>query len=241
MKAAAACIPAHDHSRAPKPRSGAASRGVASPGDGSIMNLYNRVVLPRLINLACGIKPIARQRLKIVPQAQGRVLEIGVGSGLNFAYYDPRKVERLWALEPCADIRKLAERKAGDVAFPVAFIDRPAEEIPLEDRSLDTVVTTFTLCTIPDAPAALREMRRVLKPGGQLLFAEHGRAPEQRIRRWQDRLTPLWKRIGGGCHLNRDIPPMIEAAGFCLSSLEAAYLPGPKPLTFNFWGAAVRQ
>lgn len=169
------------------------------------------------------------------------MLEIGIGSGLNFPYYDPRKVERLWALEPSADIRRMAQHKAGDVAFPVAFIDRPAERIPLEDRSMDTVVTTFTLCTIPDAAAALGEMRRVLKPSGQLLFAEHGRAPDERIRRWQDRLTPLWKRIAGGCHLNRDIPLMIEAAGFRLSSLNTAYLPGPKALTFNVWGAASRR
>lgn len=205
------------------------------------MSLYDRFVLPRLIHLACGMKPIARQRRKVVPQAQGRVLEIGIGSGLNLPYYDPGKVERLWALEPSADIRRMAERKARDVAFPVAFIDRPAERIPLEDQSLDTVVTTFTLCTIPDAAAALGEMRRVLKPSGRLLFAEHGRAPDERVRRWQDRLTPLWKRIGGGCHLNRDIPAMIETAGFRLSSLETAYLPGPRPLTFNFWGAASRR
>ena len=205
------------------------------------MNPYDRFVLPRLIHLACGMKPIGRQREKVVPRARGRVLEIGIGSGLNLPYYDPAKVELLWALEPGAGIRRMAERKAADLAFPIAFLDSPAEQIPLADESLDTVVTTFTLCTIPDAAAALGEMRRVLKPGGRLLFAEHGRAPDERVRRWQDRLTPLWKRIGGGCHLNRDIPAMIEAAGFRLSSLETAYLPGPRPLTFNFWGAASRR
>lgn len=202
------------------------------------MGLYERHVLPRLINFACGLKPIRLQRQKVIPQASGRVLEIGIGSGLNLPYYDPAKVERMWGLEPSAEIRRMAERKSRSLSFPVTFVGEPGEAIPLEDASVDTVVTTYTLCTIPDAGAALREMRRVLKPGGRLLFAEHGRAPEARVQRWQDRLTPVWKRIGGGCHLNRDIPRIIEQNGFRIEKLETAYLPGPKAMSFNFWGTA---
>lgn len=202
------------------------------------MGLYDRYVLPRLIDRACGIKAVGLQRQKIVPQASGRVLEIGIGSGLNLPYYDPARVERLWGLEPSAELRRMAERKASGLAFPVEFLGLPGEQIPLADDSVDTVLVTYTLCTIPDAAAALREMRRVLRPHGRLLFAEHGRAPEESVRRWQARLTPLWKRLAGGCHLDRDIPGMIEREGFRIVELDSAYLPGPRPLTFNFRGSA---
>lgn len=202
------------------------------------MGLYDRYVLPRLIDRACGIKAVGLQRQKIVPQARGRVLEIGIGSGLNLPYYDPARVERLWGLEPSAELRRMAERKAIGLAFPVEFLGLPGEQIPLADDSVDTVLVTYTLCTIPDAAAALREMRRVLRPHGRLLFAEHGRAPEESVRRWQARLTPLWKRLAGGCHLDRDIPGMIEREGFRIVELDSAYLPGPRPLTFNFRGSA---
>lgn len=203
------------------------------------MGFYDRHILPHVINLACGVKPIRYQRQKMVPQAEGRVLEVGIGSGLNLPFYDPTRVEKLWGLEPAPEIRRMAEKAAAGSPFPVEFIDLPGETIPLEDKSVDTVVITYTLCTITDAVRALGEMRRVLKPGGQLLFAEHGRAPDASVRRWQDRLTPVWKRIGGGCHLNRDIPKLLEQGGFAIDRLETMYLPGPRPMTFNYWGAAV--
>ena len=202
------------------------------------MGFYDRHILPHLINLACGAKPIRYQRRKIVPQAEGRVLEIGIGSGLNLPFYDPTRVEKLWGLEPAAEIRRMAEKAAVGLPFDVEFIGLPGEAIPLDDRSVDTVVTTYTLCTIPDAVAALREMRRVLKPGGRLLFAEHGRAPDESVRRWQDRLTPMWRRIGGGCHLNRDMPDLLRQGGFSVDRLETMYIPGPRPMSFNYWGAA---
>lgn len=202
------------------------------------MSFYDRHILPHVINLACGMKPIRYQRKKVVPQARGRVLEIGIGSGLNLPFYDPAKVEMLWGLEPADEIRRMAEKAAIASPFPVEFIGLPGETIPLDAGSVDTVVTTYTLCTIPDAVAALREMRRVLKPGGQLLFSEHGRAPDAAVRRWQDRLTPLWKRIGGGCHLNRDIPELLRQGGFALPWLETMYIPGPRAMSFTYWGAA---
>ena len=203
------------------------------------MGFYDRHILPHVINLACGVKPIRYQRQKVVPQAEGCVLEVGIGSGLNLPFYDAAKVDKLWGLEPAPEIRRMAEKKAAGSPFPVEFIDLPGETIPLDRASVDTVVITYTLCTIPDAVRALVEMRRVLKPGGQLLFAEHGRAPDATVRRWQDRLTPIWKRIGGGCHLNRDIPELLRQGGFAVDRLETMYLPGPRPMTFNYWGAAV--
>ena len=202
------------------------------------MGFYDRHILPHVINFACGMKPIRYQREKVVPRAHGRVLEIGIGSGLNLPFYDPAQVEKLWGLEPSDEIRRMAEKAATASPFPVEFIGLPGETIPLDAGSVDTVVSTYTLCTIPDAVAALREMRRVLKPGGQLLFSEHGRAPDEAVRRWQDRLTPTWKRIGGGCHLNRDIPELLRQGGFALPWLETMYIPGPRPMSFTYWGSA---
>jgi len=202
------------------------------------MGFYDRYILPKVINLACGVKPIRYQRRKVVPKASGRVLEIGIGSGLNLPYYDPAKVEKLWGLEPVAEIRQMAEKAAIGAPFPVEFIGLPGESIPLDDGSVDTVVTTYTLCTIPDAVAALREMRRVLKPGGTLLFSEHGKAPDAAVKRWQDRLDGVWGHIAGGCHLNRDIPALLREGGFAVEKLDTMYIPGPRPLSFNYWGSA---
>ena len=202
------------------------------------MGFYDRHVLPHLINLACGTKPVRYQRRKVVPQAKGRVLEIGIGSGLNLPFYDPAKVEKLWGLEPSDEIRRMAERMAVGSPFPIEFIGLPGEQIPLGTGSVDTVVTTYTLCTIPDAVTALREMRRVLKPGGQLLFSEHGRAPDPSVVKWQDRLDNFWGKIAGGCHLNRDIPALLRQGGFAIDRLETMYIPGPRPMSFNYWGAA---
>jgi len=169
--------------------------------------------------------------------AEGRVLEIGIGSGLNLPFYTPR-VHELLGLEPSARLVAMARHASSQSFLPVTLIEGSAEAIPLEDESIDTVVTTWTLCTIPRVTQALGEMRRVLKPGGQLLFVEHGLAPEDSVRKWQDRLTPVWKRIGGGCHLNRAIPALIETAGFDVGEIKAGYIRGPKPMTYIYEGRA---
>ena len=203
------------------------------------MNWYEKYMLPKLLHWACGTEPVLRQRQKVVPLARGRVLEIGIGSGLNLPFYDPAKVDRVWGLEPSAPMRTMAEKAATEVPFKVDFIELPGEEIPLESNSVDTVLVTYTLCTIPDVQQALAGMRRVLKPEGELLFCEHGLAPDENVRRWQERVDPLWQRIAGGCHLNRAIPSLIEQGGFTIKRLETMYLPGWKSATFNYWGAAV--
>ena len=205
------------------------------------MGFYDKHILPRLLNAAMSAKPISYQRRKVVPRAQGRVLEIGFGAGHNLPYYDPHKVERIWALEPSVEMRnRSAARRA---ASPIApqFIDLPSEAIPLDAESADTVLVTYTLCTIPDVMAALGEMRRVMKVTGQMIFCEHGEAPDEGVKRWQHRITPVWKKIGGGCHVNRPIPRLIENAGFKLTDMQTMYLPGtPRFAGYNYWGGATK-
>ena len=203
------------------------------------MSFYEDHVLPHLINAACGTRPVQRQREKVVPEARGRVLEIGMGSGLNLPFYDPDRVEFVWGLEPSGGMRRKARRHVEAAPVDVHWLDLPGEEIPLDDHSADTVVLTYTLCTVPEARQALAQMHRVLRPGGTLLFCEHGLAPDASVRRWQDRINPVWRRVAGGCHLNRPIADLIREAGFAIDSLEMAYLPGtPKFAGFNFRGAA---
>ena len=203
------------------------------------MGLYYRYVLPRVVHFTCGLKPNMRQRAKVVPRARGRVLEIGIGSGLNLPYYDSANVSKVWGLDPSPEMTQMAKRTASSLPFEVEFIGLPGDEIPLEDNSVDTVVVTYTLCTIPDTTPALRQMSRVLRPGGELIFCEHGAAPDASVRRWQDRLNPMWKRLGGGCNLNRPIPTLIEAGGFRIKRLDTMYIPGWRPASFNYWGTAV--
>jgi len=203
------------------------------------MGLYDRYVLPRLINLACGSKPNMKQREKVVPLAEGEVLEIGVGGGLNFRYYDSGKVHKVWGLEPSEGMRKLARKQLEGSNLEVEMIDLPGEEIPLDANSVDTVLVTYTLCTIPDAQRALRGMQRVLRPGGKLLFCEHGVAPDVGVRKWQDRLNPSWRRLAGGCSMNLDIPGLLESSGFRVVVDERMYIPGAKILSYNYWGSAV--
>lgn len=205
------------------------------------MGLYDRYVLPKVVHLACGLKPQMRQREKVVPRAHGRVLEVGIGSGLNLPYYDAAKVSKVWGLDPSPEMTRMARRAADALPFEVEFIGLPGDEVPLEDDSVDTVVMTYTLCTIPDTSAALRQISRVLRPGGELIFCEHGAAPDTSVRRWQDRINPLWKRLGGGCNLNRAIPTVLETGGFKITSLDTMYIPGWRPASFNYWGAAVPQ
>lgn len=203
------------------------------------MGLYSRYILPRLVHFTCGLEPAMRQREKVVPRAAGRVLEIGIGSGLNLPYYDAERVSRVWGLEPTPEMARMAEEAAAELDLEVELLEHPAEEIPLDDGSADTVVMTYTLCTIPEPEEALGEIRRVLRCEGSLLFCEHGAAPDAGVRRWQRRITPLWKHLAGGCHLDRDIPALIESAGFSIEDLETMYLPGWRPATFNYWGRAV--
>ncbi|MBX9713625.1 MAG: class I SAM-dependent methyltransferase [Pseudomonadaceae bacterium] len=202
------------------------------------MNLYDQHVLPHLIDFACGMGAVMKTRAQIVPQAEGRVLEIGIGSGLNLSFYDPAKVSVIVGVDPSAAMQKLARQRAAQINIPVEMIALELGQIQAADASFDSIVCTFTLCTIPDAMAALQEMRRVLKPGGKLLFSEHGLAPDLPVVRWQNRLTPLWKPFSGGCHLNRDIPALIRAGGFSIRQLDSSYLKGPRPMTWVFRGWA---
>lgn len=202
------------------------------------MSFYENYVLPHLTNLACSARPNQKQREKVVPLATGEVLEIGFGSGLNLPYYDARQVTRIWALEPSEGMRRKSQKLVDRSNLDIEFIDLPGESIPLEANSVDTVLVTYTLCTIPDVPAALDGMRRVLRPGGRLLFCEHGIAPDARIRRWQHRLSPAWSRVAGGCNMNRDIPELIAKSGFQITTDERMYIPGPKVLSYNYWGEA---
>jgi ubiquinone/menaquinone biosynthesis C-methylase UbiE len=202
------------------------------------MGIYSKYVLPRLVDFTCGQKPIMKQREKVVPLATGEVLEIGVGSGLNLPYYDSTRVKKLWGLEPAEAMRRMAAPAVRALEFEFEFLDLPGEEIPLETGCVDTVVVTYTLCTIPETEPALRGMARVLRPGGKLIFCEHGAAPDASVRRWQDRINPLWRRLGGGCNLNREIPDLIDAGGFEIDGIETMYLPGFRPAAFNYWGTA---
>ncbi|HSM07900.1 MAG TPA: methyltransferase domain-containing protein [Gemmatimonadota bacterium] len=179
-----------------------------------------------------------RQRQKLVPLARGRVLEVGVGTGLNLPFYDPANVGGIWGLDPSPEMIDRARDSARSVPFGVEFVEAGAEEIPLDADSFDTVLLTYTLCSIADVEPALREMARVLRPGGALLFCEHGAAPDPGVRRWQDWLNPIWRRVGGGCRLNRDIPTLIRSGGFEITDLESMYIPGWRPASFNYWGSA---
>jgi ubiquinone/menaquinone biosynthesis C-methylase UbiE len=203
------------------------------------MGFYNDYVLPRLVDLAMRNKQLLPFRQRVIGAAEGRVLEIGVGSGRNLPFYRSPAKEIL-ALEPSQKLVAMA-RAASHSAVPVSFLEASAETIPLDDGTIDSVVTTWTLCSIPQAASALGEMRRVLRPGGKLLFAEHGLAPSASVRWWQNHLTPAWQRISGGCHLNRPIRSMIEDAGFFIERIETGYIPGPKPMTFMYEGSARPQ
>ena len=203
------------------------------------MGFYERQILPRLINCACGTRPMTKQREKVVPLASGVVLEIGIGTGRNLPFYDPALVQRLIGLDPSEQSCKLAADRAAHVDFDVEFVGLPGEQIPLEDASVDTVLVTYSLCTIPDPITALHGMARVLRPGGSLIFCEHGRAPDASVRAWQDRINPWWGKLLGGCHLNRDIPAILSDGGFRIGEMDSMYLPGtPKFAGFNVWGRA---
>jgi ubiquinone/menaquinone biosynthesis C-methylase UbiE len=200
------------------------------------MGFYQDHIVPYLIHLAMRQRNLVPYRERVLANAQGRVLEVGIGSGFNLPFYPPH-AQQVIGLDPSAKLLALA-RRGRRVETPIQFVEGSAEAVPLEANSVDTVVTTWTLCSIPDVHRALGEMRRVLRPGGSLLFVEHGLSPEPKIRKWQDRLTPAWRRVAGGCHLNRSIAQLIEGAGFQLDRLETGYMRGPKPMTFMYEGRA---
>lgn len=202
-------------------------------------NWYERHILPYLLDCACGMKAVRRQREQVVPLAAGRVLEVGIGTGLNAQHYDKAKVGKIVGLDPATRLHRLARKRIGRAGLDVELLGLSAESIPFAAASFDSVMLTYTLCSIADPVAALKEMRRVLAPGGKLIFCEHGRAPDAAVRRWQSRLQPYWKRLAGGCHLDRNVPLLLSDAGFRCEQIQTRYLDGPRPFTYNYWGVAV--
>ena len=206
------------------------------------MSLYEKYVLPKFLNCTCGSKPINYQRKKVVPLAQGLVLDVGIGSGLNIPFYDMSKIDKVLGLDPSIELNNLAKDVAEEHKIDVDFMLCGAEDIPLPDNHVDTVLITYTMCTIPDVLEAYKEMLRVLKPGGKLIFCEHGQAPDLKVAKWQKRIDPLWGKIAGGCHLNRDIPHLITSAGFEIENMEQMYLPStPSIAGYNYWGTATKS
>ena len=201
------------------------------------MNLYNKYILPSLIISGCNKKPQMKQREKIIPNAKGKVLEVGIGSGLNLSFYDPDKVTELVGIDPSLELWE-KRQPVKDLGFHYEFIKGVAEDMPFGKDSFDTIVITYTLCSIPDFQSALESLRKVLKPSGKFLFCEHGKAPDKNVLLTQNAINPIWKLIGGGCNINRDIPSIINGNGFKILKLETMYVPGWKPVSFNFWGEA---
>ena len=203
------------------------------------MGFYDKYILPKFLNCACGSKPINYQRDKIVPLAKGVVLDVGIGSGLNIPFYNRSKIDYLYGLDPSEELIKLAKPVAKKDEFEIEFLQCGAEAIPLPDNSIDTVLITYTMCTIPDIKLSNSEIMRVLKTEGQLLFCEHGLAPDKNIAKWQRRINPIWNKIAGGCNLNRNIPNLITSSGFKILNMEEMYLPStPKFAGYNYWGVA---
>ncbi|MFT6807115.1 MAG: ubiquinone/menaquinone biosynthesis C-methylase UbiE [Saprospiraceae bacterium] len=202
------------------------------------MGIYNTYVLPKMINFACSQSSTMKQREKIIPLVEGRVLEIGVGTGLNIPFYNASKVDYVMGIDPEVANWKEGKIDVAKLPFEYEFVEAFAEDIPADNHSFDSVVITYTLCSIPEVALAFDEIRRIMKPNGKLYFCEHGKAPDKVVQKWQNSINPMWKRIGGGCHLNRDIPSLILESGFKIQELEEMYIPGWKPLSYNYWGSA---
>lgn len=201
------------------------------------MGIYQRRVLPHLIAMAMSSTTLAAYRRRVVPAARGRVVEIGIGSGLNLALYGAG-VEEIIGLDPSAELLAMARREGERLGCPLTLVQASAEAMPIESDSVDTAVVTWALCSVPDPRRALEEIRRILKPSGELYFVEHGAAPDPRVAAWQDRLTPIWKRVSGGCHLNRDVRTLLDDAGFTVPDLATGYMRGPRIATFMYEGRA---
>ena len=204
------------------------------------MGLYSKYILPKVLDFCCATKPIRKQREKVVPLCKGIVLEIGSGSGLNFPFYKTSKVKNIYALEPDKEMIELARQETKKCPVEISFLQEYAERISLKDNSVDTILLTYSLCTIPDPMSALKEMKRVLRSNGCLVYCEHGMAPESSIRKWQNRLNPINSYFSGGCNLNRNITQLITESGFKIQKSETMYLPGTtKLIGYNYWGTAV--
>lgn len=202
-------------------------------------SFYDRHILPRFIRCACGAGAIAKQRAKVAPRAEGRVLELGIGGGLNLAFYDPARVTSVTGVDPSPGLRDLALAAPRAEGLKVEILDGEAENLPFDDHSFDTVVCTFTLCSVHTPAAVLAQTRRVLKPSGRFLFCEHGLAPDPEVARWQRRIEPFWTPLAGGCHLTRPVGATIEGAGFAVDEIQAFYMPkAPRPLGWCELGVA---
>jgi len=199
------------------------------------MSFYDKIILPRIVNCVCGLKPTRKQREKIVPVATGRVLEIGIGSGLNLPLYNSANVEHVTGIDPSPEMWKLNEWNGN---LDVEYVEASAEDLYFEDDLFDSIVCTYTLCTIPNPNKALQEIKRVLKPDGKFLFTEHGLAPDEKVSKTQNRINPYWKKLGGGCNLNRNIESVIARNEFQFQSIDKMYIPGWKPVSYNYWGIA---
>ena len=204
-----------------------------------IGKLYERYVLPKVLDACCSTKPINYQRNKIVPYAKGKILEIGIGSGINIPFYDKANVEKIYGLDPSEELNNIAQKKAINNNLEIDFLLNGAEEIPLPSNSMDTILITYTLCTIQDLESSLKEIKRVMKDDAVMLFCEHGIAPDAKVIKWQNRVNPLWGKLFGGCNINRNIPEIIQSSGFTFNSLDQMYLPStPKIVGYNYWGKA---
>jgi len=204
------------------------------------MGLYEKYILPVAIDRACRQKTSKQQREKVIPLAAGNVLEIGIGAGHSLSLYDGSKVKRLTAIDPLEKLWEKRKTELSDLEFNVEYMKRTADHIPAKNSTFDTVVVTYTLCSVNRIDQTLKEIHRVLKPGGKLVFSEHGKAPDKGLQMWQNLINPLWKRIGGGCHLNRDVPAILERNGFKLDNLHKGYIPGWRATSYHYWGSASR-
>ena len=204
-----------------------------------IAKLYERHVLPKVLDACCSTKPVNYQRNKIVPHAKGKILEIGIGSGINIPFYNKANVEKIYGLDPSEELNNIAQKKAINNNLEIDFLLNGAEDIPLPSNSMDTILITYTLCTIQDLDSSLKEIKRVMKDDAVMLFCEHGIAPDANVIKWQNRVNPLWGKLFGGCNINRNIPEIIQSSGFTLNSLDQMYLPStPKIVGYNYWGKA---
>jgi len=204
--------------------------------------LWSRFIQPRIISFACGTKPFMMQRTKIIPLAKGNVLEIGIGSGLNIPLYNTDLVKKIVGVDPSSEMHSLAKERINESPASVEFISADAEKIPLEDQSIDTIVCTYTLCTVFNPQQVLKEVKRLLKPGGKFLFSEHGHAPDKNVVKFQHRLEPIWKFLADGCHLTRSIPDLLNESGMKIDKMQTMYLPKtPRFVGYNYWGTAVND
>ena len=203
------------------------------------MSFYEKKILPKVLDLLCGSSPINYQRKKIVPKVSGNVLEIGIGSGLNLPHYNVSNISNITALDPAEELTDIAKKRISELDLDIDVINCGAEEIPLESKSFDSILVTYTLCSIENLDDSMKEIRRVIKDDGTLFFCEHGIAPDLKTKNWQNRINPIWKRLMGGCNINRDIPEIISNSKLEITDLETMFLPGtPRIAGFNYLGTA---